>query len=69
MYRMIYDHTKSVLERVSYDEQLFRKELKKALKTLLPHEIEKLKNWLHYFTESKPELKQCLIEVKIHHIS
>lgn len=28
-YRMIYDYTKSVLERVSDDVQLFRKELKK----------------------------------------
>jgi DNA replication protein DnaD len=62
---MIYDHTKSVLERVSYDEQLFIKELKKALRTLLPHEIEKLKKWLDYFTESKPELKECLIKVNI----
>jgi DNA replication protein DnaD len=63
---MIYDHTKSVLENASYNIPLFRKELKKALRTLLPHEIEKLIKWLHYFTESKPELKQCLIEATTH---
>ncbi len=65
MYRMIYDHTKSVLESVSSNIQLFTKELKKALRVLLPHEIERLKCWLQYFTQNKPELQQCLIEVNI----
>lgn len=30
MSRMIYDYTKKVLERVSFDQQLFIKELKKS---------------------------------------
>ena len=63
MHRMIYDYTKSVLEKVSHDVQLFKKELKKALRTLLPFEIEKLRNWLRYFTENKPELQQCVLDV------
>ncbi|MBP8157114.1 MAG: hypothetical protein KAX93_01940 [Flavobacterium sp.] len=60
MPRMIYDYTKSVLERVSFDPTLFAKELKKAVKNLLPYEIEQLKKWLQYFTQEHPELQQCL---------
>ena len=60
MPRMIYDYTKSVLERVSFDPILFTKELKKAVKNLLPYEIEQLKRWLQFFTQEKPELKTCL---------
>ncbi|MFM9989628.1 hypothetical protein [Flavobacterium sp.] len=60
MSRMIYDYTKDVLEKVSFDAKLFMRELKKALKILLPYEIERLKKWLQYFTDEKPELKQFL---------
>lgn len=61
MSRLIYDYTKSVLERVSFDATLFCKELEKALKTLLPYEIEQLTEWLFSFTSEKPELRQCLL--------
>lgn len=60
MPRMIYDYTKSVLERVSFDPALFRKELRKALKNLLPYELEQLRKWLDYFTAGRPELQSCL---------
>jgi hypothetical protein len=60
MPRMIYDYTKSVLERVSFDPILFMKELKKAVKNLLPYEVEQLKKWLQFYTNEKPELKNCL---------
>lgn len=63
MPRMIYDYTKSVLERVSFDPLLFMKELKKAIKSLLPYEIEQLTNWLKYFTSEKPELQRCLVVI------
>ncbi|PKB15381.1 hypothetical protein [Flavobacterium sp. 5] len=63
MSRMIYDYTKMVLERVSFDPELFEKELKKAIKNLLPYEIEHLKKWLLFFTDEKPELKPCLIYI------
>lgn len=65
MPRMIYDYTKSLLERVSFDQALFIKELKKAQKTLLPYEQEQLKNWLTYYTDSNPELKVCLEAVEL----
>ncbi len=63
MPRMIYDYTKSTLEKVSFDPTLFKKELIKALRNLLPYEIEQLKKWLSYFTNNKPELQYCLIEM------
>ena len=59
----MYDYTKSVLERVSFDPVLFCKELEKAIKALLPYEMELLKEWLLDFIIEKPELKQCLIIV------
>ncbi len=61
MPRMIYDYTKSMLEKVSFDPMLFLKELKKAIKALLPYELEQLKKWLDNFTIQKPELKDCLL--------
>lgn len=65
MNRLIYDYTKSVLERVSSDTNLFKKELRKAMKALQPFEIEMLKNWLFYFTSNKPELRECLLETNL----
>lgn len=56
----MFDYTKSVLERVSFDSVLFCKELEKAIKTLLPYELELLREWLQNFIIEKPELKQCL---------
>ncbi len=63
MSRMIYDYTKEVLERVSFDIELFMKELKKAVRNLLPYEIDHLKKWLTFFTLEKPELQKCLFIV------
>ncbi len=64
MPRMIYDYTKSILERVSFAPDLFVKELKKAVRNLLPHEMEHLRNWLLHYTKEKPELKHCLVVVE-----
>ena len=64
MSRMIYDYTKEVLERVSFNPELFIKELKKAIRNLLPYEMEHLRKWLLFFTNEKPELKVCLIMVE-----
>ena len=57
----MFTYTKSILERVSFDPILFCKELEKALKVLLPYEIEQLTEWLLNFTKEKPELRQCLL--------
>ncbi|MCB0375304.1 MAG: hypothetical protein KDD04_05235 [Sinomicrobium sp.] len=61
MSRPIYDYTKTILQKVSFDPSLFRKELEKAARLLLPHELEELHLWLLQFTREKPELSGCLI--------
>lgn len=61
MARAMFDYTKAVLSKVSFDVNLFCKELKKALTRLLPHEIEELKLWIDNLLQEKPELDQCLI--------
>ncbi len=63
MKRTMFAYTKTILERVSFDPLLFCKELEKALKVLLPYEVEKLTEWLLNFTDEKPELRQCLIYI------
>ncbi len=63
MKRTMFAYTKTILERVSFDPLLFCKELEKALKVLLPYEVEQLTEWLMNFTDQKPELRHCLIYV------
>ena len=63
MTKVMLDYTKSILERVSFDPALFYKKIKKAIKTLLPHEMDQLKEWLYRFTHGKPELKPCLVVI------
>jgi hypothetical protein len=64
MARAMFDYTKAVLAKVSFDVNLFCKELKKALTRLLPHEIEELKIWVNGLIQKNPELNQCLIYLK-----
>ena len=64
MARAMFDYTKAVLAKVSFDVHLFCKELKKALTRLLPHEIEELKIWVNGMIQKNPELNQCLIYLK-----
>jgi DNA replication protein DnaD len=64
MTRPMFSYTKMILESVSFDPKLFCKEVEKAIKMLLPYEIEELIDWLHNFTIEKPELKACLINVE-----
>ncbi len=64
MARAMFDYTKTVLAKVSFDANLFCKELQKALKRLLPYEIEELKVWVNSLIIQKPELSQCLVYLK-----
>ncbi len=61
MARAMFEYTKTILDKVSFDAVLFCKEVKKALQRLLPHEIEELKIWIVSLTNQNPELNQCLI--------
>ncbi|EAR14551.1 MULTISPECIES: hypothetical protein [Robiginitalea] len=54
------EYTKTVLQKVSFDARLFSRELQKAIKRLLPNELEELRNWLLLFTTDKPELQKTL---------
>jgi hypothetical protein len=64
MARAMFDYTKAVLNKVSFDVNLFCKELKKAMKRLLPHEIEELRIWINALLLQNPQLNQCLIYLK-----
>ena len=64
MARAIFEYTKTVLKKVSFDAKLFCKELEKALNRLLPFEIEELRIWLVQFTKNKPELYVCMSVIK-----
>jgi len=64
MARAMFEYTKTVLKKVSFNSELFCKELEKALVRLLPYEIEELRIWLQKFTANKPELYTCLSIVK-----
>ena len=56
MARAMFEYSKTVLKKVSFNTDLFCRELEKALKRLLPHEISELAIWLRKFTSNKPEL-------------
>jgi hypothetical protein len=66
MARMIYDYTKKSIERVSNDKDRFYRELRKAMKSLMPYELEKLFNWLLYFTSDKPYLNDYVLLFEAH---
>ncbi len=41
------EYFKTILSKVSFDKWLFEKELRKAIKALVPGEVEQLKNWCY----------------------
>lgn len=60
MSKTMLNYTKSVLKKVSFDANLFCKEIEKAYRVLLPHEFEELTKWLINFIIEKPELQHCV---------
>ncbi|MDC3077418.1 hypothetical protein OA327_01770 [Flavobacteriales bacterium] len=56
MPRRVFDYTKSVLIKVSFSVSLFKKELKKASKVLLPHEYSELRLWVENYITKHPHL-------------
>ncbi|WP_445725627.1 hypothetical protein [Flavobacterium sp.] len=64
MARAMFEYTKAILEKVSFNTELFKKELEKAVNRLLPFEVNELFMWLKQFTYNKPELYGCLATVK-----
>jgi len=64
MARAMFEYTKTILKKVSFNSDLFCKELKKSLDSLLPYEVEELIIWLKIFTANKPELLVCMTIIK-----
>ena len=64
MARAMLEYTKTILDKVSFDVTLFCKEVQKAVKRLLPHELEELEDFIMSLIHQKPELNQCLIYLK-----
>ena len=64
MARAMFEYTKTVLNKVSFDVTLFCKEVQKAIQRLLPYEIEELKIFIRSLVQQNPELNTCLIYFK-----
>ncbi|WP_196893827.1 hypothetical protein [Aureivirga marina] len=63
MARAMFEYTKTVLKKVSFSTELFCKELEKAMKRLLPYEVNELMIWLQEYTHNKPELSAVMINI------
>lgn len=61
MARAMFEYTKTILKKVSFDSVLFCKELQKAIEILLPFEIEELRIWIDALIEDRPDLNKCLV--------
>lgn len=61
MPRHIYTYTIKVLKKVSFDPDLFRKELAKASKKLLPFEYRELMIWVKDYIQNKPVLQTVVL--------
>ncbi|AWH72652.1 hypothetical protein DCS32_00225 [Dokdonia sp. Dokd-P16] len=64
MARAMFEYTKTILDKVSFDSSLFCKELEKAIKRLLPYEIDELRIWINALIKTNPDLGHCLIYLK-----
>ncbi len=61
MARAMFEYTKTILKKVSFNTDLFTKELQKATERLLPHELHELTIWLKDFIVNKPDLQPCML--------
>ncbi len=66
MARAMFEYTKQVLEKVSFDVALFTKEVKKASRTLLPYELEELRDFILDLIEVNPSLEGSLVYLERH---
>jgi len=63
MARAMFEYTKDVLQRVSFDVSLFCKEVQKATKVLLPYEIDELRDFILDLIQANPALEVSLAYV------
>lgn len=59
------NYVKLILQKVSFDRHLFEKELRKAIASLLPQELEELRAWCYEQYSSKYYLilDKCFIQM------
>lgn len=56
------EYTKTILEKVSFDVKLFKKEFEKASKILMPEEVKELISWIKRKFDGHPVLGVIEIE-------
>ncbi|MBW2960617.1 hypothetical protein [Mesonia aestuariivivens] len=64
MARAMFEYTKEILTKVSFDVSLFCKEVEKAITRLLPYEIEELKVFIVFLSRQNPNLITSLTYLK-----
>ncbi|MDN6280402.1 MAG: hypothetical protein L0J45_05295 [Psychroflexus sp.] len=58
------DYTKEILNKVSFDAQLFARELAKAVQILQPHELDELKEFIMVLCRQNPQLRPSLVHIQ-----
>ncbi len=60
------EYIKIILQKVSFDRRLFEKELRKAIRMLMPEEVKRLKLWCYdrFGTVHLPVLNTCFVITK-----
>jgi hypothetical protein len=55
------EYIKIILQKVSFDRRLFEKELRKAIRMLMPDEVKRLKAWCYerFSSVHLPVLNNC----------
>jgi len=55
------EYIKIILQKVSFDRRLFEKELRKAIRMLMPAEVKRLRRWCyeHFSTVYLTVLNNC----------
>ena len=61
------EYIKIILQKVSFDRRLFEKELRKAIRMLMPVEVKRLRVWCyeHYSTAYLPVLNTCFPKLSL----
>ena len=65
------EYIKTILQKVSFDKNLFEKELAKAIKILIPKEIKQLKRWcyMQFGKVYRHVLNHCFARVRYTRLS
>lgn len=61
------EYIKVILQKVSFDAKLFEKELKKAIRMLVPEEVTTLKTWCYeqFGSVYRRILRRCFASVRL----